>query len=71
MICDHQMSPPTDVALFLHQVLMQGCLLTQKNVDRMLRVIGDALAKFENKVAQALKEVIESDTYQVGTISSS
>ena len=61
------MSPPTDVTLFLHQVLMQGCLLTQKNVDRMLRVIGDALTKFENKVAQALKEVIESDTYQVGT----
>ncbi|KAI0211904.1 KICSTOR complex protein SZT2 [Lamellibrachia satsuma] len=47
-----------------NQVLMQGCLLTQKNVDNMLRVIGKALTRFEDKVAQALMEVVESDTYQ-------
>ena len=46
---------------------MQGCLLTQKNVDNMLRVIGKALTRFEDKVAQALMEVVESDTYQVRT----
>ena len=44
---------------------MQGCLLTQKNVDSVLHVINAGLARFEDKVAQALMEVVESDAYPV------
>ena len=50
------------------QVLVQGCVVTETNVNQVMEEVRHQLQQFESCVANSLAEVIQKDIYEVYTL---